>query len=87
MSKKIKQTSRILEAVYETASDLHACGVLNDEKMRQYEEIYASPVPIYLDQDVLDHLNKKVNFDSENLRILINDLLRKDIEIAKSVAL
>ena len=87
MSSKIKKTSRILEAVYETASDLHACGVLTDEKMRKYEEINSLSVPIYLDPDVLDYLNKKVNFDSENLRILINNLLRKDIEIAKSVAL
>lgn len=43
--------------------------------------------PFYLDSDVMQYLSKKCAFNTESLRILINDLLRKDIEIAQRVAL
>ena len=84
--KKFKENSLIFEAVYETASDLHACGVINDERMREYENDCLETVPVNLDKDVLDYLNQKCNFDAEKMRILINDWLRKDIEIARSVS-
>ena len=44
-------------------------------------------VPIYLDQDIAQFLSKKCESGSSNLQELVNDLLRKDIEIARRVAL
>jgi len=86
MKTKIKNKSKILEAVYETMNDFHASGIIDDEKMQQYKEMCLEPEPIKLDQDILDYLNQKCNFDSEKMSALINDWLRKDIEIARSVA-
>jgi hypothetical protein len=42
-------------------------------------------MPVYLDKDVMQFLNKLCDFNAEKLSILINDLLRKDIEIAQRV--
>ena len=43
-------------------------------------------LPIYLDKDILQYLRKQSD-DNQGLQTLVNDLLRKDIEIAKRVAL
>lgn len=77
---KIKKKSRILEAVYETASDLHACGLLNDERMNEYKEMCLEPVTLYLEKDVIDYLNKKCGFNAEKLHNFINELLRKNLD-------
>jgi hypothetical protein len=42
-------------------------------------------MPVYLDKDVMQFLNKQCDFNAEKLNLLINDLLRKDIEIAQRV--
>ena len=44
-------------------------------------------LPIYLDKDVIQYLNEKCLTTQESLQLLVNDLLRKDIEIAKRVTL
>lgn len=44
-------------------------------------------IPIYLDQDIAQFLSKKCENGNANLQELVNDLLRKDIEIARSMAL
>ena len=44
-------------------------------------------IPIYLDQDIAQFLRKKCENGNANLQELVNDLLRKDIEIARSMAL
>ena len=49
--------------------------------------IEASKIPIYLDNDIVEYLNEICLTKQENLQLLVNDLLRKDIEIAKRVAL
>lgn len=38
---------------------------------------------VHLDPDVFEYLNEKCDGNSEKLRILVNDLLRKNIEIAR----
>jgi len=55
----------------------------NAEQGKFYVPLEEIQIPIYLDPDVLQHFNKISNFNPENLRILVNNLLRKDIEIAK----
>ena len=84
---KTKKGSKILEAVYETANDLHACGLLNDEKMKHYNALCLEPVTLYLEPDIVEYLNQKSDFDPERMQLLINNLLRKDIEIARCVTL
>jgi len=87
MTIKTKKKSRILEAVYETASDFYASGLLSKEKMDEYDKLCLEPVTLYLDKDIVDYLNQKCGANPEEMRVLINDLLRKDIEIAQRVAL
>lgn len=88
MSKKFKtkNNSKILAAVYETMSDFHASGLISDSELQKYKEGCLEPEPIQIDYDVFEYLNKKCDFDTEKMRVLINDWLRKDIEIARSVS-
>lgn len=94
MTVKPKKTSRLLEAIHETANDFHDSGAFNQEQMQKYDALCLSPVsietsktPIYLDNDIIEYLNEKGLVKQESLQSLVNDLLRKDIEIAKRVAL
>jgi hypothetical protein len=41
---KVKNNSRLLDAIYETANDFHNCGVFNQEQMQKYNELCLSPV-------------------------------------------
>ena len=83
---KCNNNSPILDATYETMTDFHAAGVIDDERMNEFKEMCLEPQPIILDKDVLAYLNKKCDFNAEKLQVLINDWLRKDIEIARSVS-
>ena len=47
MRKKPKVTSRILNAVHETARDLHTAGFIDMHRMRQYDALCLAPVPDY----------------------------------------
>ncbi|MCD2450528.1 hypothetical protein GO003_009015 [Methylicorpusculum oleiharenae] len=58
----------------------------NAEQGKFYVPIEEIQMPIYLDQDVLQYVNQKCDFDAERIRNLINDWLRKDIEIAKRIS-
>jgi hypothetical protein len=66
--------SPILEAIYETACDLHSCGAFTDEQMKKYEELAPKPKPkpkpVKIDYNVFDYLNKKCDSNSEKLRVL-----------------
>jgi len=86
LDQKTKNPSRILDAIYETASDLHKSGVFNEEQLQKYQQLCPSSKPVYLDADIVQYLNEKCQNNAENLQILVNDLLRKDIEIAQRVA-
>ena len=83
---KRSKKSPILDAIYETACDLHSCGAFTDEQVEKYQQPAPNPSPIILDDDVLAYLNKKCDFNAEKLQGLVNDWLRKDIEIARSVS-
>lgn len=47
MSTKTKAKSRILEAVHETAGDLHRLGFIDKRKMRKFDALCLDPVPEY----------------------------------------
>lgn len=57
----------------------------NAEQGKFYIPAEEIQIPIYLDKDVLDFFNKKCNFNAESLNELINNVLRKDIEIVKQI--
>ncbi|MCX7076760.1 MAG: hypothetical protein NTZ45_08390 [Methylococcales bacterium] len=83
MSKNKK--SPILDAIYETACDLHSCGAFTDEQMKKYEELAPKFVPINLDYDVFECINKKYGSNREKVHVLVNDLLRKEFNITPPV--
>jgi DNA-binding transcriptional regulator YiaG len=47
MKTKSQKTSRILDAVHETARDLHAAGFVSKRRMKDYEALCLVPVPEY----------------------------------------
>lgn len=52
MTTKTKATSRILEAVHETARDLHDAGFIDKRSMRRYEALCLEPVPKYSSESI-----------------------------------
>jgi hypothetical protein len=59
----------------------------NAEQGKFYVPLEDIQVPIYLDKDVVQYLTQKGQAKPDNLQFLVNDLLRKDIEIARRVTL
>ena len=59
----------------------------NAEQGKFYVPVEDIQLPIYLDKDIIQYLNEKCLTKQESLQMLVNDLLRKDIEIAKRVTL
>jgi hypothetical protein len=55
------------------------------EQGKFYVPVEDVQLPIYLDRDILEYFNEKRVGKQDNLQTLVNDLLRKDIEIAKRV--
>jgi putative transcriptional regulator len=47
MTSKRKATSRILDAVHETARDLHSAGFIDKRRMHEYDALCLAPVPNY----------------------------------------
>lgn len=47
MTTKTKAKSSILEAVHETASDLHRLGFIDQRKMRKFDLLCLDPIPDY----------------------------------------
>ena len=45
MTAKTKETSRILEAVHETARDLHAVDLVSKRRLEDYDALCLIPVP------------------------------------------
>lgn len=47
MTTKTKARSKILDAVHETARDLHSAGFIDMRRMREYDALCLAPVPEY----------------------------------------
>ena len=47
MTTKAKAKSRILEAVHETANDLHQIGFIDKRKMAKFDALCLAPIPDY----------------------------------------
>ena len=59
----------------------------NAEQGKFHIPVEEIELPIYLDKDILDFLSQKCQLTQINLQTLVNDLIRKDIEIVRRVAL
>ena len=47
MTTRAKAGSRILDAVHETAGDLHAAGFIDMRTMQKYDALCLEPIPTY----------------------------------------
>ena len=61
MTTKTKARSRILDAVRETASDLHHLGFIDKRKMAKFDVLCLEPVP--------DHDGKKIRALHDHLKV------------------
>ncbi len=52
MTAKTRATSRILDAVHETARDLHAAGFIDKRRMREYDALCLAPVSPYSSEKI-----------------------------------
>jgi putative transcriptional regulator len=52
MTNKAKGSSRILDAVHETARDLHGAGFIDKRRMREYDALCLAPVPEYSSEQI-----------------------------------
>lgn len=47
MTQRTEATSPLLAAVHETATDLHAAGLIDRRRLREYDALCLPPVPAY----------------------------------------
>jgi hypothetical protein len=59
----------------------------NAEQGKFYIPVEDIELPIYLDKNIIDFFNQKSQLTQIDLQSLVNDLISKDIEIARSVTL
>ena len=82
---KIKNNSKVLEAVYDTMSGFHSIGIINDVEMNEFREGCLEPASVKIHGDILDCVNQKYGLSSKKLETLINDLLRKELKLTQPV--
>lgn len=71
MATKLKPKSRILEAVHETASDMHRLGFIDKRKMQRYDALCLAPIPEY-DAGKIRALCEKLNLSQIVLAAALN---------------
>lgn len=74
MTTKPKAKSRILEAVHETASDLHRLGFIDKRKMQKYDALCMEPVPEY-DAEKIRALRRNLHLSQAVLAAVLNTSL------------
>lgn len=52
MEPKAKSESRMLEAVHETAADLHRLGFIDKRRMREFDALCLDPLPQFSAQEI-----------------------------------
>ena len=70
----MKKTSRILDMVHETASDLHRLGVIDKRKMENYIALCIPPVPEYT-PDAIRSLRERYHISQAVLASVLNTSL------------
>ena len=74
MSKKIKAKSRILEAVHDTANDLHRLGFIDKRKMSQFDFLCMKPIAEY-DSSKIRALRDRYKISQAVLAAVLNTSL------------
>jgi len=74
MTTKTKPKSRIMEAVHETATDLHRLGFIDQRKMRKYDALCLDPIPAY-DSEQIRELRDRYQLSQAVLASLLNTSL------------
>jgi putative transcriptional regulator len=74
MTTKIKTKPRILDAVHETASDLHRLGFIDIRKMRKFDALCLAPVPDY-DSERIRALRDHLQLSQAVLAAVLNTSL------------
>lgn len=71
MTTKTRARSRILEAVHETASDLHRLGFIDKRKQQKLEALCLEPVPAY-DSSRIRALREQLKLSQAVLASVLN---------------
>jgi putative transcriptional regulator len=74
MTSKAKAKSMILEAVHETAVDLHRLGFIDKRKMRKFDALGLAPIPEY-DSVKIRALRKQFQLSQAVLACVLNTSL------------
>lgn len=74
MIKKPVAKSRLMEAVHDTAADLHRLGFIDKRKMERYEALCLQPVPQF-DSERVKALRAKLNLSQAVLASVLNTSL------------
>jgi putative transcriptional regulator len=69
-----KAKSPIFDAVYETASDLHALGFIDQRKMRKFDVLCQAPIPEY-DSEKIRALRGRFKLSQAVLASVLNTSL------------
>ncbi len=71
MTTKSKAKSRLLEAVHETAADLHRLGFIDKRRMKNYELLCLEPIPAF-DSKKIRALRAQLNLSQAVLAAVLN---------------
>jgi putative transcriptional regulator len=71
MKTKNKAQSRILEAVHETARDLHKAGFIDKRRMHEYDALCLAPVPEY-DAEKIRAIRERYHLSQAVLASVLN---------------
>ena len=74
MATKPKAKNRLLEAVHETASDLHRLGFIDKRKQQKYDALCLEPIPPY-DSKKINALRKSLQVSQSVLASVLNTSL------------
>ena len=74
MKTKPRGKGRILEAVHETAADLHTAGFISKRRMREYEALCLAPIQHY-SRDKIRSLRKRHRISQAVLATVLNTSL------------
>lgn len=74
MTNKAKAKSPILEAVHDTAADLHRLGFIDKRKMRKFDALCLAPIPDY-DCEKIRALREQLHLSQAVLASVLNTSL------------
>ncbi|OIP44433.1 MAG: transcriptional regulator [Desulfobacterales bacterium CG2_30_60_27] len=74
MSSKNKPKSLIMEAVHETASDIHHLGFIDKRKMREFDSLCLAPIQGYTGEKI-QAIRKRYKLSQAVLASLLNTSL------------